>query len=295
MLVVIECLPGLEYAMKTPNSPSRKMPLPLFFLLTYLIAWCFWLVPLLGSRGVLQIPAGVQLVCLLAGSYAPFMAVFISLYRDGGWSALGHFVRRRLRFRIAPRYLLPALLLVPALGLIAAWAYARLGGPTLALAVPVSQIPLLFVMMLFMGGAVNEEFGWAYAIDGLQRGRRLLPAAVTLGVIWGCWHLPLFFILGVTQSFLPFWAFLILAVALRVLFVWAYEGSGKSIVVTLLFHTTLNLTLNLFVLVDRTAQRNERGFIVFALLSLVAAVVVALASRRYRNLAALPAESASQA
>jgi membrane protease YdiL (CAAX protease family) len=270
------------------------MPLPLFFLLAYLIAWGFWLVPLLGSRHVLPVPGGVQLACMIAGSYAPFMAAAIALLRDGGWPALGRFAARALRWRIAPRYLLAALLLVPALGLAAAWAYVRLGGPALALAVPAGQIPLLFLMMLFMGGAVNEEFGWAYAVDGLQRGRRLLPAAVVLGVIWACWHLPLFFIVGVTQSFLPFWAFLIFAAALRVLFVWAYEGGGKSILATLLFHTTVNLTLNLFVLVDRSPARNERGFVVFALLALGAATVVALTSRRYRGTADLPAACADE-
>lgn len=281
--------------MEMPVTTSSKISPWLYLLLAYLIAWGFWLVPLLASRGVLSLSGGAQLACVIAGSYAPFMAVFIVLFRNGGAAAVGRFALRALRWRIAPRYLLAALLLVPALGLVAAWAYARLGGPALVLAVPAGQIPLLFLMMLFMGGAVNEEFGWAYAIDGLQRGRRLLPAALTLGVIWACWHLPLFFILGVTQSFLPFWAFLLFAVAARVLFVWAYESTGKSILVTLLFHTTLNLTLNLFVLVDRSPQRNERGFIVFALLALGAAVAVALGSRCYRGTAGLPAVCADEA
>ncbi|MBD8881706.1 CPBP family intramembrane metalloprotease [Rhodanobacter sp. 7MK24] len=280
--------------MKMSVGVSSKRSLRLFFLLAFVIAWGFWLVPLLGSRGVLTVSGGAQMAFLIAGSYAPFLAVFIALLRDGGWSALGRFASRALRWRIALRYLLAALLLIPALGLVAAWVYASLGGPAFALAVPAGQIPLLFAMMLFMGGAVNEEFGWAYAIDNLQRGRRLLPAAVMLGVIWACWHLPLFFIVGVTQSFLPFWAFAIFAVALRVLFVWAYESTGKSILATLLFHTTLNLTLNLFVLVDRSPQRNERGFIVFALLALGAAAAVALASRCYRSTAALPAASAEE-
>jgi hypothetical protein len=170
---------------------------------------------------------------------------------------MGSFARRALRWRIAPGYLLAALLLVPGLAFLAACAYARLGGPAASLAVPVAQIPMLFVVMLFMGGSVNEEFGWAYAIDRLPRERGLLAAAVQMGVIWGCWHLPLFYIVGVTQSFLPFWAFLLFAVALRLWFVWAYEGSGKSMLATLLFHTTTNMSLNLFVLVDRSPGGND--------------------------------------
>jgi hypothetical protein len=277
--------------MKLPAPSSPKTPLLLFFTLVFLIAWGFWLPPLLASRGLLQLSNGMQLMCLMAGSYAPLLTALIVLHHDGGWAAVGDFARRCLRFRIGFDYLVASLLLLPLLGFAAAWMYARLGGPPLALAVTVGQIPMLFVMMLFMGGAVNEEFGWAYAIDRLQRGRRLITATLMLGAIWACWHLPLFFIIGVTQSFMPFWAFLIFAVAARVLFVWAYESNGKSLLVTLLFHTTLNLTLNLFVLVDRSPQRNERGFIVFALLTAAVAVLVAWGARRYRSGTVLPAEA----
>jgi hypothetical protein len=271
------------------------MPLPWFFLLTFLFSWGFWLLPLLASRGMLQLSAGTQLLCVIAGSFGPFVACFVSLHRDGGWPAMRDFALRCLRFRIGLRYLVAAMLLSPVLGLIAAWVYARLGGAPLAMAVPVAQIPMVFAMLFFVGGSVNEEFGWAYAIDRLQKDRRLLPAAVALGLIWGFWHLPLFFIVGITQSFLPFWAFLIFTVALRLLFVWTYEGTGKSLLVTLLFHTTTNLTLNLFVLVDRSAQRDERGFIAFALLALGVAATVALRGQRYRRVYALPAAAKDSA
>lgn len=266
------------------GSQTRpRMPLPMFFALVFAISWCFWLVPLLASHGAFTLSGGASMACLVAGSYGPFVAAFFAQYREGGWRAMGSFARRALRWRIAPGYLLAALLLVPCLAFLAACAYARLGGPAASLAVPVAQIPMLFVVMLFMGGSVNEEFGWAYAIDRLPRERGLLAAAVQMGVIWGCWHLPLFYIVGVTQSFLPFWAFLLFAVALRLWFVWAYEGSGKSLLATLLFHTATNLSLNLFVLVDRSPGRNEKGFIVFALMTLATALVLALASRGYRR------------
>lgn len=278
--------------MEATPTRSRQLPLPSFFALTYAISWCLWLVPLLATHGVLAISGGLQTGCIVVGSYGPLVASFIALYWEGRWPAMRDFARRCLRWRIGPVYLLAALLLLPALGFAAACVYARLGGPAVALAVPLAQIPLLFVVMFFLGGAVNEEFGWAYAIDRLQRGRPLLPAAIMLGALWGCWHLPLFFIVGVTQSFLPFWAFLLFAIALRVWFVWAYEGTGKSILATLLFHTTTNLTLNLFVLVDRSPQRNEWGFVAFALLALASAAALALTSRGYRRSARPLAEVA---
>lgn len=185
-------------------------------------------------------------------------------------------------------YLLAALFLVPLIGLSAAFVYARWGGPALTLAMPLAHIPLIFLVLFFVGGSVNEEFGWAYAIERLQERRKLLSAAVILGVIWGFWHLPLFFMVGGSQSFMPFFAFLMFTIGARVLFVWAYEGAGKSILVTLLFHTTANLTLNLFALVDRSPQRDERGFIAFGCLTLVSAAIVAFTSRHYRSALAPP-------
>ncbi len=254
-----------------------------YFVLAFSISWVVWMVPLLASRGVLSMPGAVQIGLVVLGSFGPFIAAYVSLYRDGGWPAMRDFAKRSLRYHIGWIYLLAALFLVPLIGLCAAFVYARLGGPTLALAMSFAQIPLLFLVLFLVGGSVNEEFGWAYAIERLQQRRKLLSAAVILGVIWGFWHLPLFFIVGGSQSFMPFFAFLMFTIGARVLFVWAYEGTGKSILVTLLFHTTANLTLNLFALVDRSPQRDERGFIAFGCLTLVAAAIVALTSRRYRS------------
>jgi hypothetical protein len=149
--------------------------------------------------------------------------------------------------------------------------------------VTLAQLPQLYLLLFFAGGSVNEEFGWAYAIDRLRQERGLLSATVLLGVIWGCWHIPLFFVTGLTQSFIPFWDFVIFTVALRLMIVWCYESNDRSILVALLFHTASNLSFNLYNLVDRSPQRDERGLIWWTLLMALAAVVVALSARCYRR------------
>jgi hypothetical protein len=60
------------------------------------------------------------------------------------------------------------------------------------------------------------------------------------------------------------------------------RSGGKSLLATLLFHTTTNLSLNLFVRVDRSPGHNEKGLIAFALTAPATAVVLALVSRGYR-------------
>lgn len=274
------------------NAPSVfRTPAWFYFAVAFAISWIIWLFPVLATRGVLTLSRTTQLLCLFAGSFGPFIGAFIAVYRDGSWGAVKEFFGRSLRYRIGPVYLLAALLLMPVLAGIASWWLAQRGGPPYAMLVPLAHFPLLYLELLFIGGSVNEEFGWSYAIDRLQQGRRLLPAAVILGVIWGCWHIPLFFIAGLTQSFMPFWAFLTFTVAFRVLIVWGYENNRKSILLALLFHTASNFSFNMYNLIDRTPQRDERGFIAYCLLTLFVAIAVALTARCYRRQATLLARN----
>ena len=262
---------------------SFRTPAWFYFVVAFGIAWAFWLFPLLASRGVLSLGQGAQLACLFIGSFGPFVGAFLAVYRDGGWSSVREFASRSLRYRMGVVYFLAAMLLAPiAAALSMAW-LAIHGGPPFAITMSLSHFPLLYVELFFIGGSVNEEFGWSYAIDRLQQRLGLVRAAVVLGVIWGCWHIPLFFVTGLTQSFMPFWAFLIFTVALRVVIVWGYVSTGKSILIALLFHTASNFAFNLFALVDRSPRHDELGFIGFALIMFAVALVVMVTARCYRD------------
>lgn len=267
----------------------------LYFGIAFGVAWIAWLFPLLASRKLLQLSPTMQLMCLFAGSFGPFVGAFVCVHRDGGWPAVREFAGRSLRYRMAPTHLLAAILLMPAAAALAMAWLARHGGPPFAMQVSWSHLPLLYLELLLIGGSVNEEFGWAYAIDRLQHGHRLLGAAVVLGAIWGCWHLPLFFVSGLTQSFLPLWSFLLFTIALRVLIVWAYASNRRNILVALLFHTASNLAFNLFAIVDSTPRHDERGFIGYSLVTLAVALLVALTARCYRPQPDSIASTASQA
>jgi membrane protease YdiL (CAAX protease family) len=232
---------------------------------------------------VLHLDFSAESGLLVGGAFGPFIAAFVALYRTGGWPAVREFARRTLRYRASLPVIGASLGLVPVLALGAAYLLAKQGGPPFALAVSLADVPLLFVTLLVVGGSVEEEYGWAYAVDGMQQRWGLLPAAMALGVIWGCWHIPLFFVAGLAQSYMPFWAFLTMTVSLRTMYVWAYESTRKSILVTLLFHTSTNLAFNLVTLLDYSPRRDERGFVYFALLSTIPTAFLALRSRLYRR------------
>jgi membrane protease YdiL (CAAX protease family) len=56
------------------------------------------------------------------------------------------------------------------------------------------------VAFTFLAGPVAEEFGWrGYLQPRLRQWYSRIATATTLGLAWGLWHLPLFFIAGTGQ------------------------------------------------------------------------------------------------
>jgi membrane protease YdiL (CAAX protease family) len=165
-----------------------------FFSLTFLFSWLLWLFPSLTGKGWISLSPSIELVFVIAGACGPLVSVFALLFHDGGVKATFQFAKRSLRYRIPFRYLLTILFLFPVLGLLAAFLHSLAGGPPATLQISPKEIPTAFLFLFFLGGSVQEEFGWAYAIDRLQQKWPPLRASIVLGVIWGLWHLPLFFI-----------------------------------------------------------------------------------------------------
>lgn len=72
--------------------------------------------------------------------------------------------------------------------------------------------------------------------------RRLAPiwAALILGLIWGVWHLPAFYLSGTPQSDWGFIPFFIGAVCLSVIVTPLFNASRGSILLAVLYHFQLN-------------------------------------------------------
>jgi len=108
-------------------------------------------------------------------------------------------------------------------------------------------LPLLLIGLIADPGGV-EELGWrGFALPMLQRRFSALNAALILGVIWGVWHLPSFFIAGTSQSSFSLPIFLVGSVALSVLIAVVYNGTGGSVLLCFLSHWMMNSTTGHFV------------------------------------------------
>jgi membrane protease YdiL (CAAX protease family) len=101
----------------------------------------------------------------------------------------------------------------------------------------------MFFTIFLYGGPFNEEFGWrGFALERFQGKWSALISSIYLGIIWGFWHLPLFFIIGSSQEGQPFLLFVIMTSLLSILFTLIYNNTDGNILAAMLFHTMFNLT-----------------------------------------------------
>jgi uncharacterized protein len=208
----------------------ERYPLTAFFVLAYALSWLVY--PLLQVSPLLG----------FAGLFGPAVAAAIVVAAAEGKSGLRDLLGRILWWRVGVRWYVIALGLPAVLALLTAGMHLLLGAPTPLQLGQLSILePILFVLV------VGEEIGWrGYALPRLLATRSMLSASLILGVLWGAWHLPTFFISGLPQHSIPFSAFMLLTIAYSVLFTWIYVHTAGSVLIATVFHGSINFCQGFF-------------------------------------------------
>jgi membrane protease YdiL (CAAX protease family) len=223
----------------------RKHPLLAFFLLTFSITWgigaCFALFPerLVALFGEMSVANPLFLIAV----FAPSLSALIVTAITDGTAGLRDLLSRLVRWRVGLRWYLTIFLGIPLLGLGAGLLDAWLAGKPLAVGPDRWDLALypLLVSLVTDPGPLGEELGWrGFALPRLLVGRSALSASVILGLIWGIWHLPAFFIAGLPQNQLSIPAFLLGGTALSVLMTWVFQHTQGSVLLAILIHWLIN-------------------------------------------------------
>jgi membrane protease YdiL (CAAX protease family) len=241
--------PRVSGGAETPR-PGRRRELLLYFSGTFGVTWGLaafvLLAPDVAGRLFGKFSTASPLYYLAV--YAPSLVALVLTVSRGGWrSGLRLVGTLRPRKANLPFYL--AVLLgcpiLDRLGL--AVQEAVTGTPTAWLdfsgwyAAPV----LVLVQLVADAGPLGEELGWrGYALPRLLAGPRSpLGAALLLGVVWGAWHLPAFFVAGTHQHDDQMGiAWLILgSTLLSVIMTWLYRRTDGDVLASgLLVHLMTN-------------------------------------------------------
>lgn len=221
------------------GTAGNRSPL-IFFLLVFLLSIPIWAIGPVAERFLpVELPKGLPISSLMA--FTPAIAAVVLVWRKEGSDAAKELLKRAFDYkRIRKKaWYVPILFFMPAVMVLQYGLLKVMGVP-----LPDPQIPVLMVLVsfvVFFIAALGEEVGWqGYAIDPLQERWNALAASVILGTVWAVWHIvPL-----IQANRPPMWIAgqCMGMVATRILIVWLYNNTGKSVFAAILFHATNNVT-----------------------------------------------------
>ena len=244
-----------ENRQPTPLSPLKRLvvrhPLAAFLVMLYAIAWTVFLPVVLQARGLLALPVDLSegiafdAVTSLASILGVALPAFIVTAATGGKAGMRELLRRCLRWRVGIVWYLAALF-----GLLAVMV---LVGSVLSDPAPLEVLTerwsLIFTLFLpevlfpFLFIQIFEEAGWTgFMQHTLQERRGPLVASILVAPAFVLQHLPILLMdagVGLT-SLIIVGALVIVAVFFRVVVMWLYNGSGRSVLVVALFHSAYN-------------------------------------------------------
>ena len=150
-----------------------------------------------------------------------------------------------------------------------------------------------FLLVEFFLGAVSEELGWrGFVLDELQSRWNALTSSLVLGLVWGLWHSPAFVIPGLSQSEMGgLWsqahvAFVLAVTLVSVIHTWAYNNTGRSILVSgVLMHFLSNATL---IFLAGIFDQFSLPEVYWAIYPVVVLIAIGLISFRYRLVTLAP-------
>jgi uncharacterized protein len=221
------------------NASQESLPLK-FFLLLFIITIPFWI---FGGN---KLPIPIKLPVSALAAFNPLIAALILSYQESGFSGVKELFNKAFDYKKIKNkiWYVPILLLNPLISILsyAIMRFTRLPLPD-PIQFPVLIGPVFFVVFFIFG--IGEELGWTgYAIDPMQNRWGALKASTLLGLVWAIYHL----IPDLQNQQAVDWILWhrLGTVVLRILIVWLYNNTGKSVFSAILFHAMDNLSWALF-------------------------------------------------
>lgn len=215
-----------------------------FIVLVFLMSSIFWSLGAV-TEGALPNETAIDLPISSLMGICPMLAAMILVYREDGLGGVKGLFKRCFDYKRIKRktWYLPILFLMPVVMVLVNTVMGASKAVILEL-----QIPILMVLVssvLFFIEALTEEVGWqGYAFDPLQERWNALTASIVLGFVWAIWHTIPFVQMHQTANWIVWQSINILVT--RIIIVWLYNNTGKSLFAAILYHSMNNVSTILF-------------------------------------------------
>lgn len=260
-----------------------------FFAIAFGVPWIGWTTTdVLASHGY----KGALLTTLFYTGDFCTVAGFVATFVDQGGGGVKELLLRCIRWRTAVGWWLYAIFL-PSFWAVTSMLALGLShggiGHVKPLQVFASMAPTRF-LQAFSTGPLGEEAGWrGFLLPRMLQRYPPLKASLMLGVIWGVWHLPLYFQTMIAAPSLGF-RFLLTTAAYSILITELFLNSRASVLLCMILHYTINVWPPVAQLMFPDIHPNSRGPAGWLSAGLICVVAIVVAIRlHFQASATVPA------
>jgi membrane protease YdiL (CAAX protease family) len=179
------------------------------------------------------------------GAFCPLFAALILVHKEEKPDGVRRLLRRVFDYsRIKKKlWYIPIIFLMPVIILLS-YREMRLSGMSLPKPqIPFASIPVLFIV--FFIAAIGEETGWTgYVTEPLLGKWSALKTGIIMGILWAVWHFIPFIQTHHSITWVLWQCFT--TILLRIIIVWLYSNTGKSLFAAVVFHDMINVSDTLF-------------------------------------------------
>jgi membrane protease YdiL (CAAX protease family) len=218
---------------------KQRISLVWFFVILFVVSWIGAIPMVLASYGQkLSTPVRLLQIFMLFGQ-GLVAALFVGI--NDGKIGLRRLFGGLLKWRVGLHWYLMVFFLPAILNLIVRLISASMGLKLPPLAAP--EIFLTSFASTFIGYFLlnTEELAWrGVALPKLQERFSQHTASLIIGIIWGVFHVPIFLMKGGHPGGFPFHLYMVMVVAMSFIMTWAFNGTGRSLLIVHLLHQFMN-------------------------------------------------------
>jgi len=213
------------------------------------------------------------LALISIGGLMPFVAALAAVGSEEGWNGV-RTLFAQLSYRALfydGRWAVVALIGMALIVLLASLLSRALGETQSPMPPATTWRTLPLLALVYFIIAVIEEVGWrGYALPRLQNRCGAFLASIILGLLWGFWHLPQWFIPATGQAAKwPFGVFLLHTIAFSLLLTWLHNASGGNLWPIILAHAGFNLYPEPWAAAWQTLPSEQRGLYPVMLITVI--------------------------